>query len=115
MSQKILIPLDGSDIGEAALRYVEEMISNLDAGGKVEVTLIQVLAPQTRRIETGGNSIQAPMTEEEMTPIKQEVLAYLEKSGECLRGKGVDVRCKVVPGKTGTSSCWGTSSPSNSR
>ena len=29
MCKKVLIPLDGSKIGEAALHYVEEMISNL--------------------------------------------------------------------------------------
>ncbi|MBW1799479.1 MAG: universal stress protein [Deltaproteobacteria bacterium] len=104
MSEKILIPLDGSEIGEAALRYVEEMISNLEAGGRVEVNLLQVLAPPSRRIETGGDSIQAPMTEEEMTPIKQEALAYLEKSGEGLRSRGADVKCKMVLGRTGTSS-----------
>ena len=43
MPKRILIPLDGSELGEAALRYVEELIFTLSAEEKVEITLLQVL------------------------------------------------------------------------
>jgi len=39
MSEKILIPLDGSKLGEAALHYVEGTFSRMAPGEKVEVTL----------------------------------------------------------------------------
>ena len=45
MYEKILVPLDGSKFGEAALPYVKELVSKLALGLKVEVTLFQVLSP----------------------------------------------------------------------
>ena len=50
MPKKILIPLDGSKLGEAALHYFEELIFALSAEQKVEVTLIQVLTPTPHRM-----------------------------------------------------------------
>ena len=43
MSERILIPLDGSKLGEAALSYVEELISSLAPEEKVEITLFHVI------------------------------------------------------------------------
>jgi nucleotide-binding universal stress UspA family protein len=104
MSKKTLIPLDGSEIGEAALQYVEEMISSLELGNRIEVTLLHIIAPPTQRFEARGVSIQASMTEEEMESIKHEASAYLEKSAEGLRSRGVNVECRVMVKRTGTSS-----------
>ena len=43
MAAKILIPLDGSKIGEAALPYVEELLlSKLSPRVKLEFTLLRV-------------------------------------------------------------------------
>lgn len=44
MAEKILVPLDGSRVGEAALPYVEELATKMMPGTRVEVTLIQVLS-----------------------------------------------------------------------
>ena len=86
MPEKILIPLDGSKLGEAALRYVEELIITLSAQEKTEVTLIQVLPPATRQMPISGESIQIiPLTDEEIEPIKKEALDYLNQAGESLR------------------------------
>jgi hypothetical protein len=43
MSERILIPLDGSKLGEAALSYVDELISRLAPEEKVEITLFHVI------------------------------------------------------------------------
>jgi len=105
MPEKILIPLDGSNLGEAALRYVEELIITLSAEKKVEVTLIRVLPTATRKISSGGKSIQdVPLTEAEMETIKKETLDYLNQAGEGLRSKGATVKCKFVFSQTGISS-----------
>ena len=104
MSKKILIPLDGSEIGEAALQYVEEMISSLEMVERIDVTLIHVIAHPTQRIEARGVFLQRTMTEEELEPVKQQALAYLENSAEVLRTKGVNVTCNVLVRETGTSS-----------
>ena len=104
MSKKILIPLDGSKLGEAALRYVEDLIITLSAEEKVEITLIQVLSPSSRRTYAGESVQPIPLTEEEVEGIKKEALDYLDQAGESLRSKGATVKCKVVVSESGVSS-----------
>ena len=107
MSKKVLIPLDGSEIGEAALRYVEDLFSTLQISGVVEITLMHILVPQTKHIQVHGayvDSVEKPLTEEDLKQIKQEALAYLDKSAKVLRNKGVNVNCKVVVREDNTSS-----------
>jgi len=107
MAQKILIPLDGSKLGEAALHHVGELITALSAEEMVDITLLQVLKPPTRLMEklsdVAGNE-ELPLTEEEMEPAKEEVLDYLHKAAQGLRAKGVAVHCKAVVDRTGRSS-----------
>jgi nucleotide-binding universal stress UspA family protein len=107
MPQKILIPLDGSKLGETALHHIEKLVSALSAEQKVEVTLLQVLKPPTRLMEklsdVAGN-VELPLTEEEMEPVKKQALHYLNRAGRHLRSKGVAVTCSVVVDRTGRSS-----------
>jgi nucleotide-binding universal stress UspA family protein len=105
MAKKILIPLDGSVIGEAALRYVEEMISNLGLGGGVDVILIHVLIAPIQNISYGQNiSLETPLTYEEIEEMRQKALKYLEESGERLRSAGVDIKYEVLIRNTSGSS-----------
>ena len=105
MGKKILIPLDGSVIGEAALRYVEEMISNLGLGGGVEVILINVLIAPIQNISYGQSiSLETPLTFEEIEEMRQKALKYLEESGERLRSAGVDIKYEVLIRNTSGSS-----------
>ena len=105
MPKKILIPLDGSKLGETALHYVEELIFTLSAEQKVEVTLIQVIAPSTRKASGGdGPSIPLPLTEEERESIKKKAFDYLNQTGESLRSKGATVKCKVIIDEIGVTS-----------
>ncbi len=99
MTERTLVPLDGSKIGEAALLYVEGLVSRLAPGEKVEVTLFQVISPPTHRVETAGEIFDVPYTEEEIELVKKKVLDYLDKAGEGLRSKGAIVRCKVGVGE----------------
>ncbi|MFW6148188.1 MAG: universal stress protein [Thermodesulfobacteriota bacterium] len=107
MPHKILIPLDGSKLGEAALHHVEELISALSVEKKIEITLLQVLKPPTKYTGIGGGEggiIEVPLSEQEIEPIKKKVLEYLDEAAENLRSKGVAVVCKVVVNPTGRSS-----------
>ncbi len=98
MYERILIPLDGSKVGEAALPYVEELVSKLAAGTKVEVTLLQVVSSLIHYVIAGEASASIPYTEEEMEQIKKKAIDYLDKAGEGLRSKGAIVRTKVETG-----------------
>ena len=98
MYERILIPLDGSKVGEAALPYVEELVSKLVPGTKVEVTLLQVVSSLAHYVIAGEASASIPYTENEMEQIKKKAIDYLEKVGEGLRSKGAIVRTKVETG-----------------
>lgn len=102
MADKILIPLDGSKLGETALHHIEKLVSDKK---EVEITLLHVFIPPMPRIESGfAITLDMPLTEEELEPIKKKAMEYLEMTAENLRRKGIDVTCRVVIGKGGLSS-----------
>jgi len=100
MAEKILIPLDGSKFGEAALRYIEELASRLMLGKKAEVILFQTITARTFRPGTGAASIEIPYSDMDFEQMKKEALEYLNEAGESLRVKGTTVSCEVTTGET---------------
>jgi nucleotide-binding universal stress UspA family protein len=98
MGEKILIPLDGSKIGEAALPYVEELVSKLSPRVKVEVTLLQVVSLLTHYVVAGEAVAPITYTEKEMEQIQQEARDYLNTVGEGVRSKRVSVKIRVGVG-----------------
>ncbi len=99
MGEKILVPLDGSKIGEAALPEIEKLIAKLLPEGKVEVTFIQVMPSLSHYVVAGEASARIPYTEQEMEQMKQKAGEYLKKAGDALRKKGVTVKVKVSIGR----------------
>ena len=98
MGEKILIPLDGSEVGEAALPYVVDLLSKLSSDVKVEVTLLQVVPLMTHYIVADEIGAQMAYTEEEMEQIKAKVVAYLTETGKELESKGVAVQIRAIVG-----------------
>ena len=98
MDEKILIPLDGSEIGEAALPYVKELVSKLSPRVKVELTLIQVVSLLTHYVVTGEVATPVLYTEREEEQIKQRARDYLNKVGEGIRSEKISVEIKVEVG-----------------
>ncbi|MFC1943784.1 universal stress protein [Chloroflexota bacterium] len=102
MYQKILVPLDGSNVGEAALPYVEGLVAELSPGTKVEVTLLQVVSSLPRYMAAGGEemtSLPIVYTEKEIEQFKKDAAGYLNKAGEGLISKGAIVRIMVGIGR----------------
>lgn len=97
MSERILIPLDGSKLGEAALSYVGELISRLAPEEKVEVTLFHVITAVRHplHIPAVGESISVPYSEEELAEMKDAATDFLNKMSDGLRNEKVTVMCKV--------------------
>ena len=95
MYERILVPLDGSQVGEAALPYVEELVSKLSPEVKVEVTLLQVLSALAPSVVAGMDVPAVAYTEGEMEEITRKAMDYLNKAGEALRNKGVTVQAKI--------------------
>lgn len=98
MAEKILVPLDGSKVGEAALPYVEELVIKMKQGTKVEVTLIQVLSSLSYYVVAGEASARVPYTEQEIEQMKTQAEVYLEKRGESLRKAGATTEVIVAVG-----------------
>ena len=102
MSERILIPLDGSKVGEAALRYVEGLVSRLAPGAKVEVTLFHVITALKHDVHISGGgagTITVPYSESELEQMKADAMKYVEEVGENLRNKGATVLPKVGTGQ----------------
>ena len=98
MQERILVPLDGSKVGEAALPFVEDIVSKLSPKLKVEVTLLQVVTSLTHYVVAGEVAAPVPYTEREVELIKQRSKEYLKKTGEGLKSKGAIVKTKVDTG-----------------
>ena len=99
MFERILVPLDGSKVGEAALEHVEHIVAKMAPDVKTEVVLLQVLTSLTHYVIAGEASVQVPYTDKEISYITRKSKEYLSKTAECLKSKGVNIKTKVVMGK----------------
>lgn len=105
MAKKILIPLDGSKLGETALHYVEDWIVTLAAEKKMEIILVQIIVRTTQKAYgSGASSVAMPLTDEEMAPRKDKAMEYLNQVGDNLKSKGIDVDSRVIIGQISVSS-----------
>ena len=102
MAERILIPLDGSKPGEAALDYIGSFLSGLSPEKKPTVILLHVVTTFTHDVSVQGgglSTINIPNTQEEMEKLKQESKNYLGKAAESLKRAGTEVELQVVTGK----------------
>ncbi len=82
---RILVPLDGSDAGEAALPHIRQLSEKLGS----EVILLQVVAAG-QHVHTIGGLDYVRFTEQQIESMKAEAKEYLEKVKQRLAGtKGV--------------------------
>ena len=99
MYERILVPLDGSKVGEAALAHVEQLVSKIAPQVKTQIILLQVISSLTHYVIAGEASVQVPYTDREIAQIKKKAKEYLEKAGECLKKKGVTVKTRIATGR----------------
>ena len=83
MYQKILVPLDGSELGECVLPYVKEITRGCDVK---EVILLEVIEP-----------IYAKKAENATVEVAREYLSRIQSQ---LSSKGVGISSEVLVGKT---------------
>ena len=99
MTEKILVPLDGSRVGEAALPCIIDLVAKLVPGGSVEITLIQVVSQLVHYVVVGEEAVRAPYTQQEIEQMKTNAIQYLTKTGADLRAKGATTNVIVVVGR----------------
>lgn len=97
MSERILIPLDGSQLGEAAISYVDGLIAKLAPEEQIEITLFHVITAVRHpyHVQGGAGTVSIPYNEEELAEMKGEALDYLNKVSQGLQSKQVTLICKV--------------------
>jgi nucleotide-binding universal stress UspA family protein len=98
MFSRVLVPLDGSKVGEAAIPVIERLVDKMAAGTKVEVIFIGIITMLRHWVVVGEASAPVSYTEEELKRIKERVTDYLIKTGESLKNKGVSISTIVSSG-----------------
>lgn len=99
MYEKILVPLDGSKVAEAAITNVEDLAVRMAPTTKVKVTLLQVISNITYNVLTMEELAQIPYSEDELKQIKAKSTKYLKKIADSLKSKGIDVKTMVRVGQ----------------
>jgi len=90
---RILLPLDGSKAGEAAVHYVGELMSRLE----VEVILFGVV-PAGQHIRTVGGLDYILFPEQHLESVKAEAREYLDKAYRRLKRRKGEVRVELRVG-----------------
>jgi len=98
MFKHILVPLDGSKVGEAALPVVDKLCDKMASGTKVDITLLGVITLLRHWVVVGEASAPVSYTEDELGLIKQRVMDYLKTTGEAVTCRGVVVNTVVRSG-----------------
>jgi nucleotide-binding universal stress UspA family protein len=105
MKEIIVVPLDGSRVGESALPYVEDLIAKMSPDVEKEIILLQVLSreqvpvparPQVAYGATAVYDIDSIEKREEET--RQHAQDYLDKTGNNLIAAGATVTTRVTFG-----------------
>jgi nucleotide-binding universal stress UspA family protein len=98
MFERILVPLDGSKVGEAALPLITQLIDKLNPNTKVEITLIGVITLLRHWVVVGEASAPVSYTEDELKLIKDKVADNLAKVAETIQKRNVTLKTIVSTG-----------------
>jgi nucleotide-binding universal stress UspA family protein len=98
MFERILIPLDGSKVGEAALPVIKRLMSRRAPDTKVDIHLLAVITLLRHWVVVGEASAPVSYTEEELGLIKDRVQDYLKQTAEGISDDGVAINCIVASG-----------------
>ena len=97
MKEKVLLPLDGSAVGEAAIPVVVDVISRLNAAN-LEITLLQVISAFAYSALSESVNTEFPVDGDELNAFKEKSNSYLEKVATRIRNRGLTVNTMVTVG-----------------
>ena len=103
MSERILIPLDGSKSSEAAIYQVMSLLCELKPVEETEVVLLEVIKPIITHIPVEGGVVDIPGDEAENQLMKDKAYQYLKELTGKLNLMGVTVSCAVIISRSGES------------
>ena len=94
---KVFVPLDGSELSEAIIPYVEALLSPVTAGPKPVVTLFHVIAP-THYVASGESVTSIPYDKPEIDKLRTLAESHLKGIARRLENKGIAVTWEVPVG-----------------
>lgn len=96
MYQRILVPLDGSDLGECSLGHVKAIAQGCSVADVIVFRVIEPLSTQTMSAlaEAGGDSITKVMEQNE-----RDAKDYVSKVENKLKTQGLSARPVTVHGR----------------
>ena len=90
--ENILLPLDGSKLGEVALPYAQELAMRIGS----KIWLLRVSTPRHMVMDTGEYMVTN--VEEAVRGLEESSLAYLLQMEQSLKAKGITVDSRAVSG-----------------
>jgi nucleotide-binding universal stress UspA family protein len=99
MKVRILVPMDGTNVGEAVLPKLENLVLDYVPHTEAEVILLKVNSIVNYNVLTRDKRAQLPYTESDQKELDEKSQSYLENVAGKLRKKGFNVTTMV---KTGT-------------
>ena len=99
MDERILVPLDGSEVGEAILPKIEDLVLRTIPKNELEVILIQVISKINFNFLTEDSYAQIPYSESEVQRLTNEAQEYLNKVAGIMKSKGFIVKTMVAFGR----------------
>ena len=103
MSERILIPLDGSRSSEAAVYQVMSFLCDIKPSETTEIILLEVIRPPVQHIPVEGGMIDLSGDEAELQSMKDHAYQYLKELTGKLKMMGVGVSCEVIIRQIGES------------
>jgi len=98
MEERIMVPLDGSEVVVAVLPKLEDLVLRTSPRMDAEVTLLQVISNMNFNMLHKDDAAQLPREESEAKELEDKAYAYLEKVAAGLRNKGIKVNTMVATG-----------------
>jgi len=95
MEERILVPLDGTDVGEAVLPKLEDLIFKATPKMDVEVTLLKVVSKMNFNMLHEDEAAQLPIDDDEAKKLTEEAQLYLNSVAQKLQNKGLKVKTTI--------------------
>ncbi len=101
MTEKILIPLNGSMYDDAAISQVTKLINDIRPSEKTELVIFEVVKPPVKHIPVEGGTFDIYGDEEEIQIIKNAASGYLKRTAKKLKNMGFLVSYQVMVSRIG--------------
>jgi nucleotide-binding universal stress UspA family protein len=98
MEKKILVPLDGTKLGEAILPKIENLVLKSSPKMDAEITLFNVISKMNFNTLNSDDAAQLPINESERQELTKNAQEYLGKIAERLNKKGLKVTTLITFG-----------------